>query len=175
MTWQMAPLHLFFLLERTDPHKVLWQQELRFQIVWNGCKTESMELDGVKGEKTEEEFSPMEVGRKKNIFLYFFPVCDGRWIGYANPPRLRNEVKSSIVFGVRGTLRSRSLSGGEREKCGCSYPLALSRDFGLKFWPLVPKYRGFLTPDSRWNAWVIAESQSKIFVFLSPKNFSSVT
>ena len=31
-----------------------------------------MELDGVKEEKTEEEFSPMKVGRKKLFFSIFF-------------------------------------------------------------------------------------------------------
>ena len=30
-----------------------------------------MELDGVKEEKTEEEFSPMKVGRKKLFFSIF--------------------------------------------------------------------------------------------------------
>ena len=31
-----------------------------------------MEFDGVKEEKTKEEFSPMEVGREKKFFFFYF-------------------------------------------------------------------------------------------------------
>ena len=132
----------------------------------------SMEFDGVKEEKTEEEFSPMEVGREKKYFFLFFPVCDGRWIGYANSPRLRDEVKSSIVFGVRGTLRSRSLFGGEREKCCYTYPLALSRDLGLKFFGLWSQNIAGFSPLTVDETLELSPSHNPRFLFFfRPKIF----
>ena len=147
----MTPPTSVFSMERTDTHNVVTAGNV-ISVICPGSMQH--EIDGIRWSQRRKNqrriFSHGSWKGKKIFFFLFFPVCDGRWIGYANSPRLRDEVKSSIVFGVRGTLRSRSLFGGEREKMLLYVPPRfVSRSRLENFWPLVPKYRGFLTPDSR--------------------------